>query len=381
MTDSRELTVALKTEAARLGCAAVGICRAEVPQADIESLHSWLSTGCAAGMKYIAQRQAAYENLDLVMPDAKSVIMVAVPYETVGRGEKEKLTPMQGSVARYARGERDYHDVVRAMLKQIGSLLREHCAQAHTRAIVDTAPLLERSFACQAGLGGFGKNTTLINKRLGSRFFLGGLLTDIVLDYDQKAERNAPCGECRRCLDACPTGALVSPYTLDARLCLNYWMIEADGLPPEELRKKFGNRVFGCDTCQDVCPLNAGEADVVIDPVFETLEKIHPIDLLALCDLDEIAFKDRFGRTPIARSRRSGLLRNAAIVLGGKVLPEAAPVLVQSLSDESATVRATCAWALGQYDSEEVRRALGERLAVEKDTAVRGEINRAIEGH
>ena len=209
---------------------------------------------------------------------------------------------------------------------------------ARVRGVVDTAPLLEREFAQLAGLGWIGKNTMLINRRLGSWIFLATLLTSEELAYD---EPNAAdhCGSCRACLDACPTGALIDAHTLDARRCISYLTIELRGGVPAELREGVGNRLFGCDACQEVCPWNR-RAPVTPDESYWPKSGMNPLELIELFALDDEAFRDRFRHTPLWRSRRRGILRNAAIVAGNRPSAEVIPALIEGINDPEPMVRA-----------------------------------------
>ena len=210
---------------------------------------------------------------------------------------------------------------------------------------VDTAPLLERDFAKLAGLGWFGKNTMLLNKRLGSFFFLAALLTDIELSPDEP-HHTSHCGTCTRCLDACPTDAFVEPYVLDARKCISYLTIELRDQPiPTELRSQMGEWIFGCDVCQDVCPWNR-KAPASNEPAFVAREQLHPVDLEWLLSLDEAGFEAAFAGTPMHRTGRAALLRNAAIALGNSRDMKALPVLERAQHDPEPLVREAAEWAI-----------------------------------
>jgi len=226
----------------------------------------------------------------------------------------------------------------------LADYVRAQAPGAKVRGVVDTAPLLEREFAQLAGLGWIGKNTLLLNKQLGSYFFLAALLTDLTLDYDQEHETDH-CGTCTACLDACPTQAFVAPYVLDARRCISYTTIELRDEIPTELRAGHGDWVFGCDVCQDVCPWNR-KAPTVDEPELQPREGSHPLDLIELFDLDDAEFRRRFRDTPLWRSKRRGILRNAAIVLGNQRATGAVAALTQGASDEEPLVREACSWAL-----------------------------------
>jgi len=229
-------------------------------------------------------------------------------YRTV---EPAATGPGQARVSRYAWGD-DYHDVVRRRLGELAEFLRRLAPAASVRGVVDTAPLLERQFGRLAGLGWIGKNTMLINRRLGSWFFLAALLTTEELDYDRPTQTDH-CGSCRACLDACPTGALAGPYHLDARKCISYLTIESRGPVPDELHAAVGDRLFGCDACQEACPWNR-RTPATAERAFHPGPGMNPVNLAELCSLDEEGFHRRFRHSPLWRARREGILRNAAVV-------------------------------------------------------------------
>lgn len=345
-----DITAALKNHARQLGFALAGACPAVTPTG-IQRFHEWLEAGFAGEMKYLDDRRSAYEHPRHVLDGARSLLLLGMPYRTA---EPAEVMPGRGRVSRYAWGE-DYHELIHGRLKQLAARLSELAPEARVRGVVDTAPLLERELAQLAGLGWIGKNTLLLNKRWGSWFFLAALLTDIELEYDSIQETDH-CGTCRACLDACPTQAFVAPYVLDSRRCISYLTIELRGPVPSELRPGIGDWLFGCDVCQDVCPWNhraAASEEPSLGPAVDT----NPLDLIALFDLDEDAFRRRFRHTPLWRSKRRGLLRNAAIVLGNQRPPAARVALSRGLNDQEPLVREACAWALAQYE-------VGDKLAL-----------------
>jgi epoxyqueuosine reductase len=347
------LTTALKLEACRLGFDLAGATPAVTPPG-VGHFRQWLADGFAGGMRWMSDRADAYEHPQHMLPGVRSLLMLAVSYRTA---EPVATGPGQGSVARYAWGP-DYHDVVRRRLQELADFHCRLTPGAAVRGVVDTAPLLERQFAQLAGLGGVGKNTTLINQRLGSWFVLAALLTSEPLIYDQP-QATGHCGDCRKCLDACPTGALVKPYRLDARRCISYLTIEHRGAVPAELRECIGSRVFGCDTCQEVCPWNCRAAAGGLSrfssdengtvPLAGGLPPMQSLDLADLFFLDEAEFRRRFRGTSLWRAGRSGLLRNAAIALGNRPHPPARAALTHALSDADPVVREACAWAIRHY--------------------------------
>lgn len=340
--DKTELTVMLKTSAAQLGFSLAGACPAATPDG-WHRLLAWLQRGYAGEMRFLGQRAAAYEHPRFVLTEARSLLMLGLDYRTA---EPQAVGVGQGRVSRYAWGTADYHDVIHARLKQLTNRLHEIRPQARVRGVVDTAPLLEREFAQLAGLGWIGKNTLLLNRQLGSWFFLAALITDQELQYDAPHTTDH-CGSCRACLDACPTGAFVAPYVLDATRCISYLTIEHRGPIPSDLRSGIGEWVFGCDVCQEVCPWNR-HAPTTSEPVFAPAPALDPLALAEVFFLSEPEFRARFRHTPLWRAKRRGLLRNAAIVLGNQRAQAARGALAHGLQDDDPLVREACAWALDQ---------------------------------
>jgi epoxyqueuosine reductase len=236
--------------------------------------------------------------------------------------------------------------------------------------------VLEREVAARAGLGWFGKHTGLIHKRAGSWLLLGEILLIVALDYDAPALDH--CGTCTRCIEACPTGAILEPYVLDSRKCISYLTIEVKGAIPAELREGTGDWVFGCDVCQEVCPWNR-KAPTTTEPAFASREGLEGPDLIALLKMDQAGFSARFKGSPIKRTKRRGLLRNAAVALGNSGDRRAVPALVEALADGEPLVRGHAAWALGRLGGEAARAALEAALGREADAEARGEIERALE--
>ena len=260
-------------------------------------------------MAYFAERIDAYRDPAKVLDGARGILVLGMNYRTV---EPASAGPGQARVSRYAWGD-DYHDVIRRRLDELAEFHRRLKPEAGVRGVVDTAPLLERQFGRLAGLGWIGKNTTLINRRLGSWFFLAALLTTEELDYDEPM-RTDHCGTCRACLDACPTGALVGPYELDARKCISYLTIESRSPIPPELRAAVGDRLFGCDACQEACPWNRA-TPVTAEPAFQPRSGTNPVELAELLALDEAEFRRQFRHTPLWRAKLEGIRRNAAVVM------------------------------------------------------------------
>ncbi|MCE9545399.1 MAG: tRNA epoxyqueuosine(34) reductase QueG [Planctomycetia bacterium] len=371
---TEQLTDQLKAEAMRLGFTLAGVCPAVTPQG-LSHLDQWLSAGYAGEMHYLADRRAAYEHPRHVLDGVRSVLMLTLNYRTI---EPTAPTAGHGRISRYACGA-DYHDVIHERLAALSDWLRLQRPEAMVRGVVDTAPLMEREFAQLAGLGWIGKNTLLLNRTMGSWFFLAALLTDIELHYDAPHETDH-CGTCTACLDACPTDAFVAPYVLDSRRCISYLTIELKGPVPHELRPGLDDWLFGCDICQEVCPWNH-RAPLSNDAAFEPHSGAGAIELAGLFELDGEAFRSRFRNTPLWRPKRRGILRNAAIALGNHPDSAVLPALVRGLHDSEPLIRGASAWALGRFAANQIAgasTALRERKNVESDAEVLNEINSAL---
>ena len=323
--------------ARRAGFQLAGIARA-APAPDFAFYQQWVGDGLAGPLRYLQDHRGALRaDPRKLLPAARSVLCVGLLYHTKG--------PARHAVSRYAWGRGDYHDVVRGMLESVVREVMEQAGGFEYRICVDTAPVLERSLAREAGLGWIGKNTCLIHQPMGSWFFLGEVLTSLEMPPDAPAPER--CGSCRRCVDACPTQALVPAgggrYRLDARLCISTWTVEQRGVLPEAARAASGELVFGCDICQEVCPWNR-RAPVTAVAEFQPL---HPDpDLAELAGLTEEEFRERFRRTPLWRAKYAGLLRNAATAMGNSGDARYVEALRKLERIEDAAVREHARWAL-----------------------------------
>jgi epoxyqueuosine reductase len=287
----------------------------------------------------------------------------------------EGTQPVAGPrVSRYAWGTSDYHTLLKTRLAPVAEALRQRLPSAKTRIVVDSAPLLERDFGRMAGLGWYGKNTMLINRRFGSWFFLGTILTDAQLHFDAPEEQQY-CGTCTRCLDACPTQAFPEPGVLDAGRCISYLTIEQRRKAiPHELRSGIGEWIFGCDVCQDVCPWNRFAPSQAPEE-FHPREALHPVDGRALLRMTAEEFSGLFSATPLARTGYAAMRRNVALALGNLRDVSAEPELLQALSDESAIVRSAAAWALCQLATAAGFVAVRQQLIREQDASVQGDMS------
>jgi epoxyqueuosine reductase len=346
------LETRIKDKARDLGFELAGIAAAG-PADSFEQMREWLDRGYAGEMLYMHRHADARREPDSILPNVQSVVMVGMNYHVRGHTkmdcDNENSSPsLTGRISCYAWGQ-DYHDVLRNRLDRLLEWIQQESPGCRGRSVVDTAPLLERDFARRAGLGWFGKNTMLLNKRLGSYFFLGAILLDLRLQPDA-AHETSHCGTCTACLEACPTGAFVEPGVMDARRCISYLTIELRGTIPHELRQPMGDWVFGCDICQEVCPWNR-KAPETGEPAFQPRGDLEPMDLIELLGLSEAEFRQRFRGTAITRTKRRGMLRNAAIALGNSSDPNALPALRAALTDPEPLVREAAAWAIEQIEA------------------------------
>lgn len=345
---TQQLAEAIKAQAHTLGFDLVGITGAE-PSAFAEEYRDWVARGYAGEMEYLTRNLHRRLDPRELLPDARSIIVVGMNY--YADAEEGPGTPApdpeRAVFARYARGD-DYHDVMTARLRALLDFVKaEAGGDADGRVYVDAGPILEREVARRAGLGWFGKNTMLINTRRGSYFFLGEIVTNVALPVDEPAVGG--CGTCTRCLDACPTGAIVAPYELDARRCLSYLTIELKGAIPEELRPDImasGNRIFGCDICQEVCPFNLRRSTPTPEPAFQPRKITSNPKLVDLLLMDEETFRREFKGSPVKRTKWRGLLRNVAAALSASNDPASEATLIQALDHEEPFARGQAEWSL-----------------------------------
>lgn len=311
-----ELTQTIKTFAKEeLGVDLIGITQALPDEQGKAYLSSFIEEGRNADMSYMANIELR-SNPQLLLPGAKSVIVLGINYYH----EQPPLPEGHGRIARYAYG-RDYHKVIKKLLAKLTQFLEQKAPEAQFKPCVDSVPILEKSFAQKAGLGFNGKNTTLINPQIGSFFFLAELVTDLELEYDQPISESIGCGNCTRCIDACPTKALKGPGIMDAGLCISYLTIENRAEIPHELARKMGNLIFGCDICQEVCPYNQAFAKPLqLEPLKQVKIAGDSIPLQEILSIpDHTSFTARFAGSPLMRPGLAGLQRNARVVLGNQM--------------------------------------------------------------
>ena len=367
------LSSQIKEAAQRLGFELVGISPMR-PAPHEQSFAQWLREGLAGNLDYMQRTESLRRDPRELVPWAVSIISVGMNYYS-GYSRPVESSESRGWISRYAWGD-DYHNVMKgkleALLESIGQF-RDGNIQG--KAFVDSGPVLERDFAGIAGLGWIGKNTHLISPKKGSWFFLGELFVDLPLAYDRPIRDR--CGRCDLCLKACPTGAFVGPYVLDARRCISYLTIELKDWMPRSLRPLVGNHIFGCDICQEVCPYNV-KALPTAEIAFQPRSGLHAPELIAFLSLSEAEFRQRFRASPILRAKRRGFLRNVAVALGNLKALDAVPALIRSLDDEESVVRGHVAWALGQIGAQTALDPLHRRLRAENDADVQEELRQAI---
>ena len=347
-----DLTSIVKRAALEAGFELAGV----APAADareLEHFPEWIAAGRAGEMKYMEARDEQGElkraSLTRVAPWARSVVVCAINYNTAHPYSTEVNDPERGWISRYAWSREDYHDAVLRRLKQVEAALHAAVEGVVTRSYVDTGPIVERVFAKYAGVGWVGKNTCIINQQKGSWLFLGVILTSLELSPDVAAPDR--CGSCTRCIEACPTDALLRPYELDSNRCISYLTIEKRGSIPDELRAGMGQQVFGCDICQDVCPWNR-KAPHSAAPEFGARAGLVNPALHWLAEMSAEEFRDNFRGSPIRRAKAAGLRRNVAIAMGNSGRREFVAELEKMSRDSEESVAESAAWAMRKLTAE-----------------------------
>jgi epoxyqueuosine reductase len=302
----------VKTKARELDCTFVGIATAAELQEEGRHLGLWLERGFHASMQWMSERREKRTNLQAVLPGARSVVSVALNYYSPVAHASD---PGTGKISRYAWGD-DYHDVLGTRLKQLQDWMTREFPGSRNLWYVDTGPVMEKAWAQRAGIGWIGKHTNVITREQGSWVFLGEVFT--TLDLDPDPPETDHCGTCTLCIEACPTGAIVEPYVLDAGRCISYLTIEHRGPLPESLTPKFEQWIFGCDICQDVCPWNQKFATAAREPAFLPRPGNETPPLNTWAAMNEEEFGRKFRGSPVRRARWSGLLRNIRAVLDPK---------------------------------------------------------------
>ncbi|TME13934.1 MAG: tRNA epoxyqueuosine(34) reductase QueG [Chloroflexi bacterium] len=383
----------IKEYAYSLGFDTARITSAEaLPEAE-RVIKERIAQGLMDGLPWFtAERAEVSCHPDALLPGAQSIITLAMCYLSEQPGETSDSVP-RGRISRYAWGD-DYHEVIKARLEQFTAWLREYARKeisndVETRLFVDTGRMVDRAVAQRAGLGWYGKNTNILTKGWGSWVFLAEIVTNLPLKTDTPLKTN--CGNCEICLHACPTQALPAPYVLDNTRCISFLTIELRGSIPLELRPLMGNLIFGCDICQEVCPVNiVAERRLGLRNTPKTVSREPhkafrpraPVgsspELIPLLSLTEEQFRERFRHSPIRRTKRRGLLRNVCVALGNIGDQQAVPALLGALRDHEPLVRGHAAWALGRIGGVEAKQALQLALSVEEDQEVQQEIRCAL---
>jgi len=348
----------VKVAAREAGFDLAGITRlSDFPE--LQYFRQWVEEGRAGEMRYLESREEGGELKRLAVrrafPWARSVVVCALNYNVPPKAGQAQAESASGWISRYAWSPRDYHDAIMEKLRVVEGRLRAAASTPiETRCYVDTGLLLERVYAAYAGIGWVGKNTCIINQKLGSWLFLGVILTSWEIGRPEQEAAELPaadrCGSCTRCLDACPTGAFLGPRRLDASRCISYLTIEKRGEIPEELRAGMGRNVFGCDICQDVCPWNRKSPATELPEFQPRLELVNP-DLAWLATLSELDFRQSFRGSPVKRAKRSGLRRNAVVAMGNSGEADFLPLLRQLAHDEDAVVAEHARWAIKQISN------------------------------
>jgi epoxyqueuosine reductase len=331
----------------------------------------WLTKGFAGQMHYLDRNSEKRADIKNVLPGAKSVICCAVNYNTDFPYSVYCDDADRGWISRYAWAD-DYHDSTSKKLKSLNEFCNDLIPQTfNSKFYVDTGPVLEKVYSKYSGIGWIGKNTCLINQGAGSWLFLGEIITDIELEYDSPVPDR--CGTCTRCIEACPTQAIVEPYVLDSRKCISYLTIELKGTIPAELREGVENNIYGCDICQDVCPWN-GDADISNDINFFPRENLYNPKLSDLANIGIEEFRELFAGSPIKRTKRRGLLRNVMIAIGNSGSREFVDDIKIALRDEEPVIRAAAVWAYWKIAGDDAKKDLFLLLENETDSIVRDEI-------
>lgn len=308
----------------------------------------WIQKGMSAGMDWLPAMKGDRYHPENKLPDIKLVVVLGAWY---GKDEQKMCSSNEGKIARYATGK-DYHKVLKKKLLALSEWLKQQNPRIETYVSVDSGPTVDRVLAECAGLGFFGKNSMIISPGRGSYFFIASVMTNIDLEATPK-RRMPNCGSCTRCIDKCPTGAITAPGVIDARKCISYLTIENKGGIPVELRSKLGNRLFGCDICQEVCPFNVGRAgkqEVLIQELkgqYGVGESLNLREVLAI--KTDAEFTTRFAGTPLMRAKRRGLLRNACVVAGNSGDPSLISHLQAVLErEEDEMLKEHAGWAIGR---------------------------------
>ncbi len=362
------LKTRIAAEARKLGFDAVRFTSADAVAGAGEGLETFLAEGRHGDMAWLATTADRRKAPRALWPDAKSVIVLGLNYGHDGDPLAVLKEKSRGAISIYAQTA-DYHDIIKPKLKALAARVQDLAGGA-VKVFVDTAPVMEKPLAARAGLGWQGKHTNLVSREFGSWLFIGSIFTDIAIEPDEPEQDH--CGACRRCLDACPTGAFTAPYRLDARACISYLTIEHKGHIAERFRAKMGNRIYGCDDCLAVCPWNKFAQSAHETKLALKAETDNP-PLAELLTLDDASFRARFRGTPIKRTGRDRVIRNVLIACGNSGDTTLLPLIEARLDDDSPLVRAMAVWALSRLAPDRFRALRSSFVASETDAEVRGE--------
>ena len=365
----------VKSLALEIGFDRVGITGADPFVRDEAAAVERVRSGLMDGLPWYTEERVRRMNRPrLLLEGARSVVSLALSYNT--GDPSDEAARSRGKVARYAWG-RDYHSLIKSRTRRFVRELPDVVGRSvRARYFVDDGPMNDRAAAERSGVGWFGKNTNILTPTHGSWVFLAEVVTDLQLRPDPPLKKT--CGECVRCIPACPTDAIVAPFVIDNRKCISFLTIELRGSIPRDLRPLMGDWVFGCDICQEVCPVNRKAAQSR-EVEFRKRHDFDAPELIPLLSLDEDGFRQRFNGSPIRRAKLAGLQRNVCVALGNIGDSAAVPALVQALKSSEPLVRSHAAWALGQIGGETARRALQRAISEEEDADVVEEIRDALD--
>ncbi len=324
---------------------AFGVARADAAPESAARLNQWIADGCHGEMLWMEARAAERGSPAGLWPGVRSVVMLGLPYTPALDPARNLERPELATISVYALG-RDYHDVVKSKLKALARWMVERWP-AELKVFVDTAPVMEKPLAAAAGLGWQGKHSNLLSRKHGNWLFLGAIYTSVELEEAREEAAVATCGSCTACIDACPTGAIVAPYRVDARRCISYLTIEAKGPIPLEFRERLGNRIYGCDDCLNACPWNS-LATSAADPALLPRAELAAPRLADLLALDDAAFRAVFSGSPVKRIGRNRLVRNCLYAAGNSGLAGLRPAVAALLADADPVVSEAAEWALAR---------------------------------
>ena len=339
---SAALTASIKAKALDLGFELIGIAPVE-PVPELDFYRDWIESGYAGEMKYLQNNIDKRTDIRELEPAAKSVVVCGKVYHADYPLSTDQQEPSKGWISRYSWGD-DYHEILKKRLHSLREFIENESPEiCKNRVYIDTGPVVDRVQAKYAGIGWFGKNTCLINQQQGSWFFIGEIITSLELVTDPVHPDR--CGSCQRCIDACPTDAILEPYVLDSRLCISYLTIELRDEVPVGLRSQMGSHVFGCDICQDVCPWNR-KATVTEDQEFQPREGLFNPKLEDLAAMTLTDFQETFRKNPVKRTKYSGLMRNVAVAMGNSGDHKFIPQLQQMSHSTDKMISEHAEWAL-----------------------------------